>query len=127
MVPPELKRVPAVFFRADSGREPVREWLKSLQPADDRKIIGDDIRAVEFGWPIGMPACRSLGEGLFEVRSSLTTGRVARVIFYIDVRGRMALLHAFIKKTQKTPASELAIARRNKKLHESALEPRSNT
>jgi hypothetical protein len=62
MVPPELKRVPAVFFRADSGREPVREWLKSLQPADDRKIIGDDIRAVEFGWPIGMPACRSLGE-----------------------------------------------------------------
>jgi phage-related protein len=116
-----VKRIPAVFFRTDSGREPVREWLKAL-PVIDRGIVGNDIRIVEFGWPVGMPTCRPFGEGLFEVRSHLATGRIARVIFYIDVKGRMALLHAFIKKTQKTPDNELRIAMRNRKIHESALD-----
>jgi antitoxin HicB len=63
-----------------SGREPVREWLKSLT-AEDRKIVGEDIKTVEFGWPIGMPTCRALGKGLWEVRSDITGGRIARVLF----------------------------------------------
>ena len=65
------KRVPAIFFRAESGREPVREWLKTLPYAEDRKRIGEDIKTVEFGWPIGMPVCRSMGDGLYEVRTEL--------------------------------------------------------
>jgi phage-related protein len=67
------------FFRQDSGREPVREWLKDLPP-EERKVIGEDIKTVQWGWPIGMPLVRPLGEGLFEVRSKLTN-RIARVIF----------------------------------------------
>ncbi len=67
---PDLKRLPAHFYRADSGREPVREWLKSLD-AEDRRTIGEDIKDVEFSWPIGMPPVRSLGRELWEVRSSL--------------------------------------------------------
>lgn len=55
------KRVPAIFFRTAAGREPVRDWLKEL-PTRDRKAIGDDIRAVEFGWPMGMPLVRPLGD-----------------------------------------------------------------
>ena len=102
-----MKRLPASFFALPSGHEPVREWLKSLS-RDDRKVIGEDIKDVEFAWPIGMPLCRSLGNGLWEVRSDLK-GHIARVVFCID-RGRMVLLHGFIKKSQKTSPADRNIA-----------------
>jgi phage-related protein len=103
-----MKRLPAAFYALPSGREPVREWLKELS-RNDRKIVGEDIRDVEFSWPIGMPLCRAMGGGLWEVRSTLSQGRIARVMFCIG-EGHMVLLHAFIKKTQKTPAADLALA-----------------
>jgi phage-related protein len=93
------KRVPARFYQTDSGNEPVREWLKQLE-VSDRKIIGADIKTVEYGWPIGMPTCRSMGKGLYEVRSSLPSEKIARVLFCI-YEEEMILLHGFIKKTQK--------------------------
>jgi phage-related protein len=102
------KRLPARFYCTTSGREPVREWLRDL-PGEDRKIVGEDIKDVEFSWPIGLPLVRSLGRGLWEVRSSLTHGRIARVIFSVE-QGQMFLLLGFIKKTQKTPQSELDLA-----------------
>jgi hypothetical protein len=86
-----LKRIEVIFFRTGAGGEPVRTWLKSLSPIEDRKQIGVDIKTVEFGWPIGMPVCRALGDGLYEVRSSLSQNRIARVLFYIDAKGRMVL------------------------------------
>ena len=103
-----MKRLPASFYALPTGREPVREWLKGLD-REDRKIVGEDIKDVEFAWPIGMPLVRALGRGLWEVRSSLTQGRIARILFCIAA-GRMVLLHAFIKKTQKTPDSDLNVA-----------------
>jgi phage-related protein len=109
----DLKRLPARFYRSDSGREPVREWLKSLD-AEDRRIIGEDIKDVEFSWPIGMPLVRSLGRELWEVRSVLPHGRVARVLFSIE-QDCMLLLHGFMKKTQKTPKQEIGPAIRRKK------------
>jgi phage-related protein len=111
------KRAPAIFYRAESGREPVREWLKALPYPDDRRRIGEDIKTVEFGWPIGMPTCRSIGHGVYEVRTHLTHNRIARVLFYIDEKKRMVLLHSFMKKTRKTPVEDLALARRNKDRH----------
>jgi phage-related protein len=108
-----VKRLPAVFYELPSGRAPVREFLKALD-RDDRKIIGEDIKDVEFSWPIGMPLCRALGRGLWEVRSQLTRGRVARVLFCTH-EGRMVLLHGFIKKTQKTPGSDLELASKRMK------------
>lgn len=98
----------------------MREWLRGLSPGD-RKRVGEDIKTVEFGWPIGMPVCRPLGEGVYEVRSSLAQNRIARVLFYIDKKGRMVLLHGFIKKTQKTPDEDLELARANKKKHQRGL------
>jgi phage-related protein len=110
-----VKRLPAVFFALPSGQEPVRAWIKSLEP-EDRKVIGEDIKDVEFSWPIGMPLCRSLGNGLWEVRSDLPRGRIARVLFCIH-GGRMILLHGFVKKTQKTPTADLDLAaKRNKEI-----------
>ena len=104
----KLKRIPARFYRTASGREPVREWLKEL-PAEDRRILGEDIKDVEFAWPLGLPLVRPLGRDLFEVRSSLTQGRIARVIFCVT-EGQMVLLNGFIKKTQKTPPQEIDLA-----------------
>jgi hypothetical protein len=74
---PSPKRLPVRFYRSDNGQGPVREWLKSLD-AEDHGIIGEDIKDVEFAWPIGLPLVRSLGRGLWEVRSGLPMGRIAR-------------------------------------------------
>ena len=76
--------------------------------------MGEDIKDVEFSWPIGMPLVRALGGGLWEVRSSLTGGRIGRVLFCVE-RKCMVLLHGFVKKTQKTPQREIELALRRKK------------
>ena len=85
-----MKRLPASFYQLPSGREPVRDWLKAL-PDEDRKIIGEDIKDVEFSWPIGMPLVRAIGKGLWEVRSDITQGRIARVLFYVKTPLRYCL------------------------------------
>ncbi len=102
------KKIPAFFFQTSAGTEPVRDWLKALDD-DDRRVIGEDIATVEYGWPVGMPTCRSLGDGLWEVRSSLPSRREARVIFVV-MEKQMILLHGFIKKVQKTPKADLDLA-----------------
>lgn len=95
--------------------EPVRAWLKSLT-SEDRRVIGLDIATVEYGWPVGMPICRSITgrRGLWEVRSSLPGGRIARVLFGIH-RSQLVLLHGFLKKTEKTNDSDLELAMKRKK------------
>lgn len=107
------KKLSIVFYRSKAGTEPVRDWLKGLS-MEDRQVLGRDLRLVELGWPVGMPLCRPLGSGLWEVRSSLTGSRIARVLF-CAAQGHMVLLHGFIKKTQKTPQSELDLARTRQK------------
>jgi len=100
-----------VFYRTASDREPVRQWLKKL-PGDDRRSIGIDLKTVQFGWPLGMPLVRKLEPGIWEVRSNLDR-RIARVLFTV-IGDRMVLLHGFIKKAQKTPATDLELARSRK-------------
>ena len=117
----EGKRVPAIFFRTEAGREPVREWLRNLPHSEDRKRIGQDIKTVDFGWPIGMPTCRPVGDGIYEVRTRLERNRIARILFYIDKKERMVLLYGLIKKTQKTPRDDLELARDYKSRHERGL------
>lgn len=107
------KKIAARFYVSVSGSVPVREWILELDP-DDRRVIGKDIQKVEFGWPIGMPYCRPLGHGLWEVRSSISSKRIARTVFCI-VAGDMVLLHAFVKKTQKTPRQDIEVALRRMK------------
>lgn len=109
----EPKTLPARFFLTDSGSAPVREFLLDLS-ADDRKTVGIAIARVEFGWPVGMPICRILVDQIWEVRVSLATHKIVRILF-TPYEGEAILLHAFVKKTQKTPKSELAIAIRRKK------------
>jgi phage-related protein len=108
-----MKKINVTFYKTSAGNEPVREWLLSLSEAD-RKSIGLDIKTVEFGWPIGMPVCRKLATDLWEVRTDLSSNRIARTIFTI-VGFKMYLLHGFIKKTQKTPKSGLELADQRKR------------
>jgi phage-related protein len=101
-------RLQVVFYKTAHGSEPVRDWLKSL-PVADKQIIGEDIKTVQFGFPVGMPLVRKLEAGIWEVRSSLPN-RIARVLFTVE-EGFMILLHGFIKKSQKTSFEDLHLAR----------------
>jgi len=97
-----------VFYRTETGNEPVREWLKGLE-REDRKAVGQDVKTAQYGWPLGMPLIRKLEPGLWEVRSHIAQG-IARVIFTVD-DGVMVLLHGFVKKSQRTPPGDLRTAR----------------
>jgi phage-related protein len=107
------KKLPARFYLNAAGGNPVREWILAL-PEADRHTVGKDIQKVEFGWPLGRPHCAPLGKGLWEVRSTLDSNRIARVIFCMG-DGHMILLHGFIKKTRKTPQADIALAIKRKK------------
>jgi phage-related protein len=104
----KLLEIPLTFYRTSGGVEPVREWLKSLDAAD-RNAIGQDLMRVQFRWPVGMPLCRPLGAGLWEVRTSLSSNRIARVLFFVE-EGRIGVVHGFIKKTRKTPMDAITLA-----------------
>jgi phage-related protein len=109
-VPKQLPEIPVRFYRTAAGKEPVLDWLRSLDK-EDRHRIGTDLMRVQVGWPIGMPLVRSLGEGLWAVRSDLPANRTARLLLCFH-EGVLIILHSFIKKTQKTPAADLEVARR---------------
>ncbi len=109
----EPRRTPLVFYRQAQGIEPVRAWLKMLNRAD-RFAIGQDLVRVQFRWPIGMPLCRSLDRGLWEVRTTMPSRRIARVLFCL-FEGELWALHAFTKKTPATPLADIEIARRRMK------------
>ena len=106
-------RLPVFFYRTAGGNEPVRAWLKELDP-EDRKAIGIDLLRVQEEWPIGMPVCKSLGKGLWEVRTDLQSNHTARVLFFV-YDDQVGVVHGFIKKTQKTPETDLEMARRRMK------------
>jgi phage-related protein len=109
----KLDPIPLRFWRSTSDREPVRDWLNEL-PLEDRRTVGRDIAKVQYGWPIGLPLCRPLSGGLWEVRSSLPSKREARVLFGF-YNGELIALNAFIKKAQRVPQEEFALARRRLK------------
>ena len=99
---------PVKFYRTESGNEPVRVWLKNL-PREDKKIIGEDIKTLQFGWPIGMPLVRHMRNKLWEIRINLSKRQICRILFTL-ASGEIILLHGFIKKSQQTPRHELEIA-----------------
>jgi phage-related protein len=106
------KKIDLVFYRTAAGNEPVRDWLVGQSPAN-RRAIGFDLHRIQYGWPIGMPLVRPMGKGLFEVRTDLADGTIARVLFCFHA-GELYALHGFIKKSKQTPADDLKLARARK-------------
>ena len=107
------QKTPLIFYRLRPGREPVRDWLKGL-PEVERHAISKDLLRAQWRWPVGMPLCRPLGNGLWEVRTDLPTKRTARVLLCL-YDGQLVALHGFIKKTRATPDEDLALARKRRK------------
>lgn len=107
MKQPAMKRIAAVFYRAENGTQPVRDWLLTLD-RDDRRIVGEDLMTVEFGWPVGMPVCRPLGAGLHEVRSTIQNGRVEARVYFTVAEGQAILLHGAAGKSGQDRAIALA-------------------
>ena len=105
----KIKTLTVRFYQSDSGREPVKEWLKALS-REDMKMIGEDIKTVEFGWPLGMPLVRKMDKNLWEIRLDITNREIARIFFTVR-DSLMILLHGFKKKSQQTPLNELNIAK----------------
>ena len=110
---PQSQKIPLIFFRSEEGNEPVREWLKGL-PEIERHVIGKDLLRAQWRWPVGMPLCRPLGSGLWEIRTDLPTKKTARVLLCV-YREHLVALHGFVKKTRKTPDEDLEIARKRKR------------
>lgn len=106
-------KMPLIFFESQSGIEPVRDWLREL-PEEERQAIGRDLLRAQWRWPVGMPLCRPMGNGLWEIRTDLPTKRTARVLICLH-RNHLVALHGFIKKTRATPEDDLALARRRQK------------
>ncbi len=90
-----------------------REWLKTLLEAEPQ-VIGEDLPRAQWRWPVGMPICRPMGTGLWEIRTDLPTKRTARVLLCV-YREHLVALHGFIKKTRATPDEDLALARKRQK------------
>lgn len=109
----ETQKTPLQFYKNSGGNEPVRDWLLALD-APDRHAIGQDLMRAQWRWPVGMPLCRPMGQGLWEIRTDLPSNRIARVLICLH-QGNLVALHSFIKKTQKTPDDELTLARKRKK------------
>jgi phage-related protein len=110
---PSPEKIPLIFFRTAAGGEPVREWLKAL-PETERQTVGRDLLRAQWRWPTGMPLCRAMGTGLWEIRTDLPSGRTALVLLCV-YREHLVALHGFIKKTRATPVEELALARKRQK------------
>ena len=109
----DTQKTPLQFYKNSGGNEPVREWLLALD-APDRHAIGQDLMRAQWRWPVGMPLCRPMGQGLWEIRTGLPSNCIARVLICL-YEGNLVALHGFIKKTQKTPADELTLARKRQK------------
>src|ERR1700683_2895275 len=110
---PQPHKIPLIFYRSEPGRQPVREWLQEL-PEEERQAIGRDLLRAQWRWPVGMPLCRPLRDGVWEIRTDLPTKRTARVLicFY---RGHLVALHGFIKKTRTTQEDDLTMALKRQK------------
>ena len=105
--------LPVTFYKTPIGNDPVADWFRLLHK-QDRRRIGLDLLNVQQNWPIGMPVCRSLGKGLWEVRSSLDSNRIARILFFM-YHDEICVVNAFVKKSKATPKFELDLARKRMK------------
>lgn len=117
-----MKKITAHFFATDAGAEPVRDWLSKLEDPDKR-TIGEDLKAIEFGWPRDYhppTLVKRLDGSIWESRSHVSDKRIARVLFAV-LGPKMILLHGFIKKTRKTPKSDLDLARNRLKQYQRGM------
>ena len=104
-----VERLQVVFYKTNVNNEPVRDWLKTLEKRE-KKLIGEDIKAVQIGWPLGMPLVKKIERDLWEIRTKLEN-KISRVLFTMW-QNNIVLIHGFIKKTEKIAKEDLELARK---------------
>lgn len=103
------------FYKTAAGNEVVLDFIRQ-QPRPDRRVIGEDLKTVEVGYPIGMPLCKHLVDDLWEVRSTVPSKQEVRLIYYFDSgRQHIVVVNGFIKTSRTTPKREIVLAQRRRK------------
>ena len=97
-----------VFYRTANGSDIVLDFIKSFD-SDDGRTIGVDLYAVQIGFPMGLPLCDHLEGPLWEVRTSLLSNREVRLLFF-QKSDKLIVVHGFIKKVQRMPRKDIALA-----------------
>lgn len=101
------------FYKTEGGNDVVLDVIRGL-PAEDKKRVGEDLKTLQFGHPLGMPRCRPVGK-LWELRSSLPSKREFRLLWFYHKKTNMIIVvHGFIKKTQKTPRKDIDLGEARK-------------
>jgi phage-related protein len=104
-----------LFYKTSAGNDVVIDFIRQ-QPANDRRVIGEDLKVLEIRYPVGMPLCKPLGNGLWELRSSLPSKREARLLYFYRSKSKtIMVVHGFIKTTRTTPKGDLRLAEKRKK------------
>ena len=99
------------FYETEDGRTPTREFLDSLEPKMNVKMVGLMEILEERGYSLREPYSAPLEDGIFELRA-VQGSNISRALFFFYVEGRIVITHGFIKKTQKTPRAQIELAKK---------------
>ena len=98
------------FYDTEDGRTPTQEFLDSLEPKMNAKMVGLMEILEEKGYSLREPYSAPLEDGIFELRA-VQGSNISRALFFFYVEGRIVITHGFIKKTQKTPRAQIELAK----------------
>ena len=103
-----------IYYTDNKGVKPVKKWLETLDESASSKLFRNLVLLETLGLGIREPYVKHLGNKLYEVRAKDHKG-IYRVIYFASRGQKFVLLHGFVKKTEKTPRKELAIAKERMK------------
>ena len=104
----------AEFYKTKDGSKPAREFILSQETKMKAKLFGLVDMLEQYGNQLREPYSKSLGDGIFEIRAKVGTD-ITRVLYFFYYEGRIILTNGFVKKAQKTPPSEIALAKKYRK------------
>ena len=98
------------FYDKPDGSEPAKEFILSLDKKMQAKVLRTVALLREEGPFLREPYSKALDDGIFEIRTKFGSD-ITRVLYFFVIGKRVILTNGFIKKTQKTPASEITLAK----------------
>lgn len=109
-----MSKFKAEFYKAKDGTKPAKDFMLSQDEKMKAKLFGLVDVLEQYGNSLREPYSKPLGEGIFELRAKVGTN-ISRVLYFFYYEGRIILTHGFVKKTQKTPPSEIKKAKEYRK------------
>ena len=94
------------FYESENGKEPVKEFLESLDTKMKAKALREITLLRDNGRELREPHCKYIEKGIFELRIKFSSN-ISRIFYFFYVDNNIILTNGFIKKTQKTPQREI--------------------